>query len=156
MKVICGSVVVRSADCKLDGSFFRVGVVRISIEPCSLTASTTDRHSDLTGVTVTALTLCAHVRCREPHVHQTRVLMQARHGLWGHDLCRVAPASVRVVQHVPLCLEVHHGGDAQFVLHLYGHVLHLARAAAQPHPLQHPGVTNASLTFFMSFLSQIY
>lgn len=90
---------------------------------------------------VTALTLRAHVGRGEPHVLQTRVPVQVRHGLRGHDLCRVAPAPVRVVQHVPLRLEVHHGGDAQLVLHLYGHMLHLTGAAAQPHPLQHPGDT---------------
>ena len=84
------------------------------------------------------LTLRAHVWRGDPHVHQAAVLVQVHHGLWSHGFSRVVPAAVRVVDHIPFRLEVHHRGNAQLLLQLEGHMLQLARAAAQPDPGEDP------------------
>lgn len=61
------------------------------------------------------------------------------HDLRGHVFLRVAPAATGVVHQVQLRLEIHHSRDPQFILHLYSHMFHLARAAAQPDAWQYPG-----------------
>ena len=84
------------------------------------------------------LTLSAHVRCGYPHIHQATVFVQMHHGLWGHGFRSVAPAATGVVHYIPLRLEVHDCSNSQFMLHLYSHMFHLSRAAAQPNTWQHP------------------
>lgn len=85
------------------------------------------------------LTLSAHVRCGYPNIRQTTVFVQIHHDLRGHGFPSVAPAAIGVVHHIPLRLKVHHCSNSQFMLHLYSHMFHLSRAAAEPNAWQHPG-----------------
>lgn len=83
-------------------------------------------------------TFSAHVPCGYPDISQATLSVQIHHDIWSHRFCTAASAATGVVYHIPLRLEVHHSSDSQFMLHLYCHVFHLSRTAAEPDTGQHP------------------
>lgn len=95
-------------------------------------------------------TFGAHVRRGYPDISQATLSVQIHHDLWSHRFGAAASAATGVVYHIPLRLEVHHSSDSQFMLHLYCHVLHLSRTAAEPDTGQHPeGHKHINNTLFL-------